>query len=74
MRNPGDSRALLGRAGLNRMERRSAEAIADAVRRALARAGAHDVPVAVDVVESIPRTALGKAPLVRRASLAALRH
>jgi len=51
-----------------------AEAIADAVRRALARAGAHDVPVAVDMVESLPRTALGKAPLVRRASLATLRH
>lgn len=42
-----------------------ADATAAAVRRALARLGVVDVPVAADVVDAIPRTALGKAPLVR---------
>jgi putative adenylate-forming enzyme len=37
------------------------------IRTALERMGAHDIPIAVEVVEAIPRTALGKAPLVRRA-------
>lgn len=49
-----------------------ADATADSVRLALAQVGAVDVPVEVDLVESIPRTAFGKAPLVRRAALAAL--
>jgi phenylacetate-coenzyme A ligase PaaK-like adenylate-forming protein len=42
-----------------------ASAVGDSVRAALVRAGAHDVPVAVDLVDAIPRTALGKAPLIR---------
>ena len=41
-------------------------ATADSVRQALARVGVIDVPVQVDLVEAIPRTALGKVPLVRR--------
>jgi phenylacetate-CoA ligase len=47
-----------------------ASAVVESVRLALGRAGAHGVPVAVHLVETIPRTALGKAPLVRRAGLA----
>lgn len=43
---------------------------ADGVRAALARVGALDVAVAVNLVDAIPRTALGKAPLIRRAQLA----
>lgn len=42
----------------------------DSVRAALERVGAHDVPVSVDLVDHIPRTAVGKAPLIRRAQLA----
>jgi putative adenylate-forming enzyme len=41
------------------------------IRDALERIGAHDVPVAVELVDAIPRTALGKAPLIRRAQVAA---
>lgn len=37
------------------------------VRMALAQVGVHNVPIAVDVVDAIPRTRLGKAPLIRRA-------
>lgn len=59
---------LAGAAGVD------ADAVADAVRRALASVGVLDVPVVVDLVESIPRTALGKAPLVHRYSPAALAH
>jgi phenylacetate-CoA ligase len=51
-----------------------AAVIADSVRLALDRVGAHDVPVVVDVVDTIPRTALGRAPLIRRAQLAATAH
>ncbi|HLO35544.1 MAG TPA: hypothetical protein VK194_05660 [Candidatus Deferrimicrobium sp.] len=40
-------------------------ATAASVRRGLERVGAHDVSVMVDLVDAIPRTALGKAPLVR---------
>ena len=40
---------------------------ADSVRRALLVAGVRDIPVRVDLVDSIPRTVLGKAPLIRRA-------
>jgi putative adenylate-forming enzyme len=43
---------------------------ADSVQRALAAVGARSTPVTVDLVDSIPRTALGKAPLIRRAQLA----
>jgi phenylacetate-CoA ligase len=46
-------------------------AVVDHVRLALAQVGVIDVQVTVDLVDSIPRTALGKAPLVRRATLAA---
>ena len=49
-------------------------ATADSVRLALARIGVVDVPVQVDLVEAIPRTALGKAPLVRRQPVAAPSH
>jgi phenylacetate-CoA ligase len=41
--------------------------VTDSVRSALDRVGAHDVPVHIDLVDAIPRTALGKAPLIRRA-------
>ena len=51
-----------------------ATATADAVRLALELVGAHHVPVAVDLVDVIPRTALGKAPLIRRAQLATAAH
>ena len=47
-------------------------AVGDNVRGALSRVGVIDIPVIVELVDSIPRTALGKAPLVRRATLAAL--
>jgi phenylacetate-coenzyme A ligase PaaK-like adenylate-forming protein len=47
---------------------------AESVRLALARVGVVDVPVQVDLVEAIPRTALGKAPLVRGRALAAASH
>ena len=45
---------------------------AESVRAALARVGAREIPVTVDLVDAIPRTALGKAPLIRRAQLAAM--
>jgi phenylacetate-CoA ligase len=51
-----------------------AAATADAVRLALAQVGVVEVPVQVDLVEAIPRTALGKAVLVRRQALAAAAH
>ena len=44
-------------------------ATAESVRLALVRVGVVDVPVRVDLVDAIPRTALGKAPLVRRQPL-----
>jgi len=44
------------------------------VRAALERVGVRDVPVAVDLLDPIPRTALGKAPLIRRAALATAGH
>jgi len=44
--------------------------VATTVVAALQRVGAREVPVEVMLVDSIPRTALGKAPLVRRSSLA----
>ncbi len=47
---------------------------ADSVRLALERVGAHDIPVAVDLVDTIPRTAFGKAPLIRRPQLATTAH
>ena len=43
---------------------------AETVRDALERVGARDVPVSVELVDAIPRTALGKAPLIRRGPLA----
>lgn len=51
-----------------------AAATVDAVRRALLAIGAPDAPVIVDLVDSIPRTALGKAPLIRRVPLATAAH
>lgn len=47
---------------------------AESVRAALERVGARDVEVTVDLVDAIPRTALGKAPLIRRAQLATTAH
>jgi phenylacetate-CoA ligase len=47
-------------------------AVRDSVRLALSRVGVIDAPVIVDIVDSIPKTAFGKSPLVRRARLAAL--
>ena len=41
--------------------------VAKTISDALDRAGARDVPVEVALVDAIPRTTLGKAPLVRRA-------
>jgi phenylacetate-CoA ligase len=61
----GRVRVLL--AGARNLDR---AAVAESVRAALARVGAGDIPVEVDLVEAIPRTALGKAPLIRRAQLA----
>lgn len=49
-------------------------AVADSVRLALARIGVVNVPIRVDSIEAIPRTALGKSPLVRRQPLAAPSH
>ncbi len=42
-------------------------ALARTVQAELARQGVADLPVTVETVDAIPRTALGKAPLVRRA-------
>jgi phenylacetate-CoA ligase len=47
---------------------------ADVVQRALAAVRARGVQVTVDLVDSIPRTALGKAPLIRRAQPATAGH
>jgi phenylacetate-CoA ligase len=47
---------------------------ADSVQRALEAVGVRGVQVTVDLVDSIPRTALGKAPLIRRAQLAIAGH
>jgi len=49
-------------------------ATADAVRSSLAGVGARDVAVSVELVDAIPRTALGKAPLIRHAQPADARH
>lgn len=49
-------------------------ATADAVQRGLLAVGAEDVAVIVGVVDATPRTALGKAPLIRRARLATAGH
>ena len=51
-----------------------AAATAESVRAAIERVGAHGVQVAVDLVDAIPRTAMGKAPLIRRALLATAPH
>jgi putative adenylate-forming enzyme len=45
--------------------------VAGDIRRALARVGVSGVPVSVELVGAIPRTALGKAPLIRRAGATA---
>ena len=42
----------------------------DSVQRALEAVGVRGIHVTVNLVDSIPRTALGKAPLIRRAQLA----
>jgi non-ribosomal peptide synthetase component E (peptide arylation enzyme) len=44
------------------------DAVAGAVRAALARQGVAELPVQLEEVDAIPRTALGKAPLVIRAA------
>lgn len=41
--------------------------VAARVARELARVGVYDVPIGIEIVDDIPRTALGKAPLIRRA-------
>jgi phenylacetate-CoA ligase len=51
-----------------------AAATADLVQRALGAIGVRGVQVTVNLVDSIPRTALGKAPLIRRAQLASAGH
>ena len=45
--------------------------VANATATALARVGVHGASIEVDVVDEIPRTALGKTPLVRRAPVGA---
>ncbi len=47
---------------------------ADLIRRALEAVGVRGIQVTVDLVDSIPRTALGKAPLIRRVQLATAGH
>jgi phenylacetate-CoA ligase len=47
---------------------------ADLVQRALEAVGVRGIHVTVNLVDSIPRTALGKAPLIRRAQLATAGH
>jgi putative adenylate-forming enzyme len=49
-------------------------ATVESVRLALARVGVVDVSVQVDLVDAIPRTALGKAPLIRRQPAIAAAH
>jgi hypothetical protein len=44
------------------------------VQRALEAAGVPGLHVTVNLVDSIPRTALGKAPLVRHAELVTTAH
>ena len=44
-----------------------AEALAGRVRRELGQLGVGDLPIRVELVEAIPRTPLGKAPLIRSA-------
>jgi putative adenylate-forming enzyme len=69
----GRLRVLLAAPGLGV----ESSAVAATVIGALAQVGAHGVPVEVALVDVLPRTALGKAPLVRRvgpAVAAALRH
>jgi putative adenylate-forming enzyme len=45
-------------------------AVPDMIASALARVGANDFPIEVEIVDAIPRTALGKAPLIRRLNAA----
>jgi putative adenylate-forming enzyme len=45
--------------------------VADDTATSLEHVGVHDASIEVQVVDEIPRTALGKAPLVRRAALSA---
>ena len=59
---------LAGAANVN------AAVTAEAVRLAMERVGTHGIAVAVDLVDSIPRTALGKAPLIRRAQHSTAAH
>jgi putative adenylate-forming enzyme len=47
---------------------------ADLVQRALEAVGVRGIHVTVNFVDSIPRTALGKAPLIRRPELATIAH
>lgn len=44
------------------------DAVRASVQQALATVGVGNVPIAVELVDAIPRTALGKAPLIRRAA------
>lgn len=48
--------------------------VAGSVRAALAGVGARNAAIVVELVDAIPRTALGKAPLIRRAQLASAGH
>ena len=48
-----------------------AETVRSHVERALSSAGVPTLPLEVELIDAIPRTALGKAPLIRRAQLAA---
>ena len=43
-----------------------AETVRSTIERALAERGARDVPIKVELVPAIPRTAMGKAPLIRK--------
>ena len=74
--NVGDIAGLLRARALLRTGTANLDtaATADTVRRALLAVGVEDIPVTVDVVDAIPRTALGKAPLIRRARLATAGH
>jgi len=43
-------------------------AVPGTIASALARVGANNIPIEVEIVDAIPRTALGKAPLIRRST------
>jgi putative adenylate-forming enzyme len=57
----GQLRVLLAQAGDT-----NPDAVRSSVRQALARVGVADTPITIELVDAIPRTALGKAPLIWR--------